>query len=110
MKRSLLLLVAMALLILSFSAVQSPAQAATSPATVPTATVLAARLRVRDAGSLQGKVLELVKFGNSLTILGRNSRMSWLKIKAPDGKIGWVSILWVRLQRTVILKNLPVVS
>ncbi len=108
MKRPIFLLVAVAVLVLSFSAVQSPAKAATSPSS-PVATVLAFRLRVRDAGSLKGKILEMVKFGNTLTILGRNSQMTWLKIQAPDGTTGWVSALWVRLQRTTILKNLPVV-
>ncbi len=109
MKRSLFLLVAVAVLVLSFSAVQSPAKAAGTTST-PVATVLAFRLRVRDAGSLKGKILEMVKFGNALTILGRNSQMTWLKVQTPDGMTGWVSALWVRLQRTIILKNLPIVS
>ncbi len=107
MKRYLFLLVAVAVLMLSFVAVQSPARAAT---TSNTGTVIASKLRVRDAGSLQGKLIELVKRGDILTVLGRNSRMSWLKVQAPDGKTGWVSMLWIKLPKTTLLKNLPVVS
>ncbi len=107
MKRRLSLLVCAVLIVLSFAVVQTPAKA--DSATV-TAKVTAAQLRIRVSASLRAKVVETVKRGTMLTILGRNKGMTWVKVQAADGNTGWVSVFWVRLQGTARLKTLPIVS
>jgi hypothetical protein len=109
MKTRSILLFTFAALLLSFFVIQTPAQAAGTTASMA-AKVLAFRLRVRDAGNLHGKLIVLAKFGDTLTVLGRNTGMTWLKVQTHDGKVGWVSAIWVRLQAHVLVKNLPVVS
>ncbi len=110
MKRRLVFLFVVFALLLSFVAVQAPAQAAGT--TNFTATVQASRLRIHETPSVRSKTIAIVKRGEALTILGKNAatRARWLKVQTSGGVVGWVSLGWLRLARGVLLKNLPVVS
>jgi uncharacterized protein YgiM (DUF1202 family) len=67
------------------------------------------RLRVRESASLRSKVLFLLIRGQSVNILGLSATHSWLKIETMDGKIGWVSVPFMRLVGGKLSK-LPVVQ
>jgi uncharacterized protein YgiM (DUF1202 family) len=109
MKRRLLFLVTTIALLLGLVAVQSPVQAAGS--TVSGGIVVAHRLRVHQAASLRSPTIAIVKRGEMLTILGKNAlRPRWFKVQTSAGVTGWVSLSWVRLNRGILLKNIPVVS
>ena len=59
--------------------------------------VTTARLRVRDAGTLNGKHIFDLSQGQIVTILGIHRNRRWLEIQTGDGKVGWVSVFYIEL-------------
>ncbi len=117
MKRSILWIVAFALVFVALSALNVPALAQTqTPTPVPTfsattplgATVVASQLYVRAQARIGSNVLTAVNWGDKLVVLGRNSRANWLEVIAPDGTVGWVSAFWVRLSLNIPRSSLPI--
>jgi uncharacterized protein YgiM (DUF1202 family) len=111
MKRSLIFVLVVAAILMSIVAGPAPANAAGAAATAPTSTVVAARLRVREAPNVHAKTLAIVKRGDTLTILGKDAaRPHWLKVQTTAGVTGWVWLGWVRLQRGLLIKTIAVTS
>ena len=94
------------------------------PAAAPaTGTVTAAQLELRSGPSAQHSLVATLAQGQALTLLGRNSDTSWIKVKAGPLGEGWVpAAILVRLpgdengtpiapfSASVALSSLPVVS
>lgn len=111
MKRSLIFVLVVAAILMSIVSVPAPANAAGTAATAPTSTVVAGRLRVREAPNMRAKTLAILKRGETLTILGKDAtRPRWLKVQTTAGITGWVSLGWVRLQKGLLIKNIAVTS
>ncbi len=77
----------------SGSTVATPSAAASTTA-VPTSTIAVTRIsgvRLRSAPITGAKVLMTVKKGVKLAVLERSD--TWLRVKEPDGLIGWTENL-----------------
>ena len=75
------------------STVATPSVAASST-TVPTSTIAVTRIagvKLRSAPITGAKVLMTVKKGVKLAVLERSD--AWLRVKEPDGLIGWTENL-----------------
>ena len=107
MNRRLLIVAVVAVLLVSFAVVGSvrPTQAATTI----TATVRAFHLNVRTGPGVRNARVALLKFGDIVTVMGRNSQGTWLKVQTRTGLVDWVSAPWVRLSMGSIM-NLPIVQ
>ena len=106
MRRFLLILSVLVLMIVSFAAVAAPAKADS----YLTAKVLASQLYIRQSGKANAGILSAVNWGDTLYVLGRNARGNFIKILAPDGTVGWVSVYWVRLSVNIPRTSIPIVS
>lgn len=71
------------------------------------AVVATGALHVRYGPGIVYNPLSIVYWGDSLTLLGRNSATSWVQVRLPDGRVGWASSYY--LNPTVSLFTLPVV-
>lgn len=112
---TLCFMLGLALAALPITAQAAPARQTTTTPTATTSTgltaqVLASQLYLRGRPSVTGGILTVVNWGATLTVLGRNFRATWVKVMAPDGTIGWVSVFWVRLSKNVRYDSLPIVS
>jgi len=105
MNRRLLILAVVVALVLSVAVVASVSTA--QAATTVTATVRAFRLNVRTGPSVRNAKVARLRFGDMVTVLGRNSLGTWLKVQTVSGLIDWVSARWVRLS-TGTMMNLPI--
>ncbi len=105
MNRRLLILAVVVVLVLSVvvGASVRTAQAATTV----TATVRAFRLNVRTGPSVRNARVARLRFGDMVTVLGRNSLGTWLKVQTAFRLIDWVSERWVRLSMGSVM-NLPI--
>ena len=65
------------------------AEAAGEPLYLPTATVTASRLDLREQSTPQSEVLAVLRGGDRLEVLSRSS--DWLEVRTPEGKIGWIN-------------------
>ena len=99
--RILSVIVALALLVASFSAVQQ-----TFAQVSPTATVSTGALNVRSGPGVGFGVLTSVYRGTFLTMTARDSAARWVKVITPSGVQGWVSAPFVATTYPII--NLPV--
>ncbi len=81
------------------------------PATVTgvTASVRAFALNVRNGPTTSAGRIGMLRIGQVVTPLGKNSAGTWLKVQTNTGLIGWVSARWVALSGAT-LTSLPVVS
>lgn len=89
----------------------SSAVAAQPPTTVSgmTAAVRAFGLNVRSGPATSANKIGLLRIGQVVTPLGRNSAGTWLKVQTNTGLTGWVSARWVTLAGATLM-SLPVVS
>jgi len=85
------------------------APTATSTTTAPSATVLAYRLHLRESPAASAKSLQLLNLRSVLSVLGRNTAGTWLKVQFGS-QIGWVRATFVRLTGVKRLLDLPIVS
>lgn len=76
----------------------------------PQVTVAVASLNVRTEASILADVQTNVDRGTVLPILGRNRFNNWLQIGLPDGRLGWVSVLYVQLPEGLTLDQFAEVS
>lgn len=74
-----------------------------------TGTVVAWRLRVRNGPSLEAQILGLLPYGQTVSIIAKDSRGAWYQIELPDNQTAWVSAYWVRVSRAG-RRGLPVVN
>jgi uncharacterized protein YgiM (DUF1202 family) len=87
----------------------TPVQPATSANSQITATVHTLRLNLREgAGTTATRILMLQK-GDVVTVLGRNSGGTWIKVQTSQGKQGWVFVHLVTLSGSTVM-NLAIVS
>ncbi len=110
MKR--LVLIALTLVfVLSFAAIAMPVAAKGSQQTVQyTGVILASQLRVRSGpGSFYGTV-GYANWGVKVTILGRDARASWVKVRDARGTTGWVSVFWVRISPNTRYIDIPLAN
>ncbi|HVO69561.1 MAG TPA: SH3 domain-containing protein [Aggregatilineaceae bacterium] len=104
MKRRIRILSVMAVLALlgmSFGAVQQ-----TFAQVPPTATVTTGALNVRSGPGVGFNVLTSVYRGTYLTMTARNVEATWVKVITPSGAQGWVSVPFIATAYPIV--NLPV--
>ena len=73
-----------------------------------TAVVTTGALNVRSGPGTQYGTVTVVYQGNQLTLIGRNSDGSWVKVRTANGTEGWVNATLI--QTNVPISNLPVVD
>ncbi|MHB8629357.1 MAG: SH3 domain-containing protein [Aggregatilineales bacterium] len=98
------------------AAATMPAAASTAcPTTTPTpgptvkGKVDVAKLNVRSQPSNTSDVLEVLKAGDAVTILGASKTGAWFLIQASDGVIGWSGTAYIALT-SGLRTDIPVVS
>ena len=80
--------------------------AADAGATQGAVAVVRRLVNLRESPSLRGKVLSNLSRGSRVELLGRNARLSWLRVKTEDGTEGWVSRSFLSTRYN--LRSLPV--
>lgn len=87
--------------------ISRPVQAApTITQTNPTATVITGALNVRSGPGVGYQVLAVIYEGQNVSLLGRNSASSWVKVRTANNVEGWVNASL--LQSNVAIGSLPV--
>jgi uncharacterized protein YraI len=85
----------------------SPAGPTPTPQpTGPTATVVNARLNVREGPGTAFAILQVLGQGDRVTLLARNEWNTWAQVRTPNGLVGWVYA--PLLQTSIPIANLPV--
>jgi len=79
-----------------------------APPAGPTAIVTASAANVRSGPGGEYNVIAVLYQGQTVTLLGRNSNSSWLKIRMGNGVEGWIGATTV--QTNVPITNLPIVE
>jgi len=69
----------------------------TATAVVPTGTVTASRLNLRNQASAKGAVVGVLQKGDRLEIV--SSKGNWLEVIQPDGQKGWVYDRYVQTEK-----------
>ena len=86
----------------------APSEATPSAGGEPIATVTTGALNVRSGPGIGYEVITIVYEGDRLTLIGRNANTSWIQIRLPDGREGWVGNFYIRPETP--LNTLPVTS
>jgi len=73
-----------------------------------TAVVHAGTLNVRSGPAVAYQVVAVTRWGDVVTLLGRNTNSSWAKIRIPDGREGWVNAAY--LSTDTAISSLPDMS
>ena len=76
------------------------------PSTEPVGQVTAYRLNVRTAPSRNESLVGILRRGEWVRLLGRDTRSAWLQIRQPGKTQGWVSARYIR--SGVPIHTLPV--
>lgn len=92
----------------SLTPVTSPTTPTTPPPTGATGTVITGMLNVRTGPGVGYPAFTTVSNGASVTLLGRDSTATWVKVILRDGRQGWVNASF--LTTTVPVINLPVLN
>jgi uncharacterized protein YgiM (DUF1202 family) len=71
----------------------------------PVATVTANWLNMRSGPSTAFPVIATVPGGTEVDLLARNASATWVKIRLPDNRIGWVNASY--LSTTYPITSLP---
>ena len=78
-----------------------------SPNSGPTATVGTGALNMRSGAGLAYNVITVLYQGQTITLLGRNSNSSWVKVRTVAGQEGWVNAAYLTNYSTSV-SSLPV--
>jgi hypothetical protein len=70
------------------------------------AVIAIARLNMREGPGVEYKILSSYTNGSTLKVIGRTDDMSWLKVEAVDGGIGWMSASSLRVN--IPLENVAI--
>ncbi len=73
-----------------------------------TAVVNTGALNVRSGPGVNYNVVTVVYQGQAVTLLGRNSNNSWVKVQTAGGQQGWVNAAYI--QANVAVNTLPVLD
>lgn len=73
-----------------------------------TAVIHAGMLNVRSGPSVAYPVVTVTRWGDAVTLLGRNANSSWAKIRVADGREGWVNASY--LSTGTAISSLPDLS
>ncbi len=84
------------------------AQSTMAP-TGDTARVLPSQLSIRKGPGTSNLRIGHLAMGTVVTVLGRNSAGTWLKVQTDQDLVGWVSAHWVILSQANLM-SLPVVD
>lgn len=79
-----------------------------APSTGPTATVTAGYLNIRRGDGTSYGIITSMSYGQTVTVLGRNSSSTWAYIRTSTGQEGWVNGFYLLFPAG--LNTLPVVS
>ncbi len=79
-----------------------------TPSTTASGTVATGALNVRYGPGVSYGVITAIQQGNYVTLLGRNSNSSWVKIRLVGGTEGWVNASL--LTTSVAVSSLPVLD
>ncbi len=72
-------------------------------------TVKALRLNIRSGPESSASKVGVLRVGDVVTPLAKNSAGTWLKVQTSEGLVGWVLARWVIMDATT-LTHLPVAS
>ena len=87
----------------------TPTAPTTPPPSGATATITTGSLNVRSGPGLGYNVLGQVHLGQVVTLIGRNSEGTWVKIPTFGGlNEGWISVAYI--QPNVAISSLPVIG
>ncbi len=92
----------------SLTPVTSPTTPTTPPPTGATGTVITGMLNVRTGPGVGYPAFTTVSNGASVTLLGRDSSATWVKVILRDGRQGWVNASFLTTSVPVI--NLPALN
>jgi N-acetylmuramoyl-L-alanine amidase len=70
-----------------------------------TAVVATGALNVRSGPGVGYSVVAVISYGQTVTLIGRNSAVTWAQIRLANGTVGWVNASL--LQLSVSLSSLP---
>ncbi len=84
------------------------AQSTMAP-TGDTARVLPSQLSIRKGPGIINLRIGHLSMGTVVTVLGRNSAGTWLKVQTDQDLVGWVSVHWVILSQANLM-SLPIVE
>jgi len=73
-----------------------------------TAVIHAGTLNVRSGPSVAYPVVAATRWGDTVTLLGRNANSSWAKVRIADGREGWVNASY--LSSNTAINSLPDLS
>jgi uncharacterized protein YraI len=74
----------------------------------PTAIVTAGNLNIRTGPGASYSAITSVPYGTTLTLLGRNTDGTWVKVRTSSGQEGWVNASY--LTTSVPVSSLPIVD
>jgi uncharacterized protein YgiM (DUF1202 family) len=77
-----------------------------APPLTGTAVVATGALNVRSGPGVSYSVVTVISYGQTVTLIGRNSNATWAQIRLANGTVGWVNASL--LQLSVALSSLPV--
>ena len=106
--RKVLVAFLMALLLITAVNLVSAAPNQIGQAQSGTAVVQAGTLNVRSGPAVAYKVVATTRWGETVTLLGRNGNSSWAKIRIADGREGWVNAAY--LATSTPISSLPDMS
>ncbi|MCA9961822.1 MAG: SH3 domain-containing protein [Anaerolineales bacterium] len=95
-------------LLLTTNTVISNLPIADTPTLTPTAVITTGALNVRQGPGVQYGVVTAVSQGQSITLLGRNSNNSWVKVQTAGGQQGWINAMY--MQANVAVNTLPLLD
>ena len=89
-----------------------PVAAGSTPTTTPTSGTGVVQnayyVNVRSGAGVAFPPITAVPAGTTVTLIGRNGITTWLKLRLPNGTVGWMSASYVSNSAT--FPSLPVLS
>ena len=76
----------------------------------PQATVTVQNLNVRTEPNILSEVQSQLDRHVEVAVLGRNRFNTWLQVALPDGRLGWVSVLYVSLPADFLVADFEIVA
>lgn len=87
---------------------QPPTIEPTPPESQATAIVTTGVLNVRKGPSISYSIVDVVKQGDRLVLIGRNQNGSWVKVNTPSNVEGWVNASLIQPSKTI--DSLPIIE
>jgi uncharacterized protein YgiM (DUF1202 family) len=83
-----------------------PVTETAAPPAAGTGTVATGALNLRSGPAVNYAIVTTLQYGQTVTLLARNSASSWAQVRSAGGHVGWVHAAY--LQTNVAISSLPV--